>query len=148
MLILAQPDGILHLFGGQGAVIEGRAHAFRKIVEQDLGQLSGQHGPPRRGKADLELNGQIGFGEFAGGAHQDLLSRTADADQAAFAGAPGLEGEASDGPSEGAQDIVRQRGAFVGKIQIFLREARPAAVHINAETGGRSEGVSLHVIDG
>ena len=113
LLILAQKDRLLHLRCGKRTVKEGGGDALRKIVEEDLPELAGQHRTPCSGEAHFKTDDQIGGGEFTGCANQNLLPRTTHPDETALSGTAGLKGEASRCPAEATQDMIRQRRALI-----------------------------------
>ena len=129
-------------------VKEGGGDALRKIVEEDLPELAGQHRTPCSGEAHFKTDDQIGGGEFTGCANQNLLPRTTHPDETALSGTAGLKGEASRCPAEATQDMIRQRRALIGRVQIGFRKTGPPAADQNAQAGGRSERIPLHMVDG
>ena len=84
---------------------------------------------------------------MAGSPLQNFLSAAADTDEAAFAGAPGLEAVLIEGTGKQAQNVVLQGNAFVGLVIGIWGKPCLLSRHRDAHLGGRRKRVSLHMVD-
>ena len=129
---------------------EGLLRALGQEVEEDLPQLPGVDRPAVGRKAHLEAHQDVSAlrVQTAGGPLQHLLAAAAHGDEAALAGALGLEGEPLRRRAEPPGQLVLEGDPPVGPIVELRGEARRPPFHQDAQPGGGGEGVPLDVVDG
>ena len=149
LLVLGQMDDGLNLRRGKPAVKQRRLDAGGQEFKEDALQLGGVDGAAVCGKAHGKTHQKLAVRrtDGDGGALQHLLAAAADRDQAALAGAFGLEGIFFDLLKKQPVQVILQGDAAVLFLIISGRKGGLRAVHLDAEPGRGGKGISLDMVD-
>ena len=147
LLVLAQLDRLFQISLAGGPVKQGILHSRRNQVKEDLLQLPGIDCTAVCRKTDLEAHNDFLIRNLAGRPLQKFLPRTAHGKQAALPGSFRLKAGLGSLPAKSPQQKVLQGGSLSFLPVIVLRKCGAVQRHMDTETGGSSEGISLNMLN-
>ena len=147
LLILRQMNHPLHLLCIQSGIKQTALHAPGQEIKEDLVQFPCVDGPSECRKSYMEPHGHALIRNLAGAALQNRLPAAADGQQTAFSRTLGLKIILLKLLSHLTHQEILQRNAGAVSAVVSLRKSGQRMGNFHMETGGRREGVSLHMID-